>query len=111
MKCSSKNDHILLVTGRGLGCHLLKHGEKSKKFERLAAAMHEQGIVFKSRTLQDKFEGLLEAARKEAAEETRRTGYERPRSEAEEEAARLVEEADDYAKMKAVSLFTLFFTC
>ena len=73
--------------------------------------MHEQGIVFKSRTLQDKFEGLLEAARKEAAEETRRMGYECPRSEAEEEAARLVKEADDYAKMKAVSLFTLFFTC
>ena len=61
--------------------------------------------------LQDKFKGLLEAARKEAAEETRQMGYECPWSEAEEEAARLVEEADDYAKMKAVSLFTLFFTC
>ena len=110
MKWSSKNDYILLVTGCGLSCHLLKHGEKSKKFECLAAAMHKQCIVFKSHMLQDKFEGLLVAACKEVAEGTCQTGYEYPRSEAKEEAMHLVKEADDYAKMKAVSLFVLFFT-
>ena len=147
-KWSSKNDHILLITGCGLGCHLLKHGKKSKKFECLAAAMHEQGIVFKSRMLQDKFKGLLEAACKEAVEEMCWMGYECLWLEAKEEATHvriwhrirtnceevkshvpaplplllmsmlvtwittthLVEEVDDYTKMKAVSLFMLFFT-
>ena len=75
-KWSTENDHMLLVTGHSLGCHLLKHGKKSKKFKQLAATMHEQGIVFKSRMLQDKFKGLLEAACKEAVEEMCWMGYE-----------------------------------
>ena len=57
---------------------------------------------------QEKFEGLLEAAHKERTEDLCQTGYEHPWSEAEEEATQLVEEADDYAKMKKVSLFRFF---
>ena len=46
-KWSSDNDHLLLVTGHGLSCYIDEHGQKSKKFNQLTAAMHEQGVHFK----------------------------------------------------------------
>ena len=64
--------------------------------------------ISRKKTFQEKFEGLLEAACKERTEDPRQTGYECPQSEAEEEATQLVEEADDYAKMKKLSLFRFF---
>ena len=53
--------------------------------------------ISRKKTFQEKFEGLLEAACKERTEDQRQTGYERPQSEAEEEATCLVEEAGDYS--------------
>ena len=51
------------------------------------------------------FSGFKEA---EESVKQHQTGYEHPWSEAEEEAVCLVVEADDYAKMKKVSLFRFF---
>ena len=108
---SSKNDYKLLITGRGLNCHLFEYGKMDAKFKLLADTLHVLGIDFTARTIQQKFEKLLKEAREEMRLDLMRTGFEKVRSEAEEEATRMVEEVDNWVHLQEVSFYLCFFTC
>ena len=81
------------------------------KFKLLADTLRVLGIDFTARTVQQKFEKLLKEAREEMRLDLTRTGFEKARSEAEEEATRMVEEADNWVHLQEVSFYLGFFTC
>ena len=81
------------------------------KFKLLADTLCVLGIDFTARTIQQKFEKLLKEARKEMRLDLMRTGFEKVCSEAEEEATRMVEEADNWVHIQEVSFYLGFFTC
>ena len=106
---SSKNDYKLLIMGWGLNCHLFEYGKMDAKFKLLADMLRVLGIDFTPRTVQAKFEKLLKEAREEMRLDLMRTGFEKVHSEAEEEATRMVEEADNWVHIQEVSFYLGFF--
>ena len=108
---SSKNDHKLLIMGQGLNCHLFEYGKMDAKFKLLADTLRVLGIDFTARTVQQKFEKLLKEAREEMRLDLTRTGFEKVRSEVEEEVTWMVEEVDNWVHLQEVSFYLGFFTC
>ena len=107
-KWKSDYDFLLLDTGRMLQCHIMQHSMTEKKFSELASVLHEKSLNFSWRTLQTCFKKLLDDARTEMAEDKKRTGFEQARSEAQELAAKMVEEINENELMKKVRF--LFFS-
>ena len=108
---SSENDHKLLITGQGLNCHLFEYGKMDVKFKLLVDTLRVLGIDFTPRTVQAKFEKLLKEACEEMHLDLTCMGFEKVCSEAEEEATRMAEEADNWVHIQEVSFYLGFFTC
>ena len=108
---SSKNDYKLLIMGWGLNCHLFEYRKMDTKFKLLADTLRVLGIDFTARTIQQKFEKLLKEAREEMRLDLMCTGFEKVRSEVEEGAMQMVEEADNWVHIQEVSFYLGFFTC
>ena len=81
------------------------------KFKLLVDTLRVLGIDFTPRTVQQKFEKLMKEAREEMRLDLMRMGFEKARSEAEEEATWMVEEADNWVHLQEVSFYLGFFTC
>ena len=108
-KWEPKYDAKLLVAACGLCCHLIEYSKQEAKFEHLMQAMKGQGIDFELKTLQKKLKMLLEHARKEMIADVVQMGFERPASEAHEEACQMVEEVANYEKSQKVCVFFYVF--
>ena len=107
-KWKSNYDFLLLDTGRMLQCHIMQHSMTEKKFSELASVLREKSLNFSWRTLQTRFKKLLDDARTEMVEDKKQTGFEQAQSEAQELAAKMIEEINENELMKKVSV--LFFS-
>ena len=107
-KWKSDYDFLLLDTGRMLQCHIMQRSMTEKKFSELASVLCEKSLNFSWWTLQTHFKKLLDDARTEMGEDKKRTGFEQARSEAQELAAKMVEEINENELMKKVRF--LFFS-
>ena len=97
--------------GWGLNCHLFEYGKMDAKFKLLADMLHVLGIDFTPRTIQQKFKKLLKEACEEMHLDLMCTGFEKARSEVEEEVTQMVEEADNWVHLQEVSFYLGFFIC
>ena len=86
----------------------MQHSMTEKKFSELASVLREKSLNFSWRTLQTRFKKLLDDAKTEMVEDKKRTGFEQARSEAQELAAKMIEEINENELMKKVSV--LFFS-
>ena len=109
-KWKSDYDFLLLDTGRMLQCHIMQHSMMQKKFSELASILHEKSLNFSWWMLQTHFKKLLDDARNEMAEDKKWMGFEQAWSEAQELAAKMVEEINENKLMKKVRFLLFFFT-